>query len=164
MTHTVTYRTSGTSDVPGIVECALAAFWPVDGTSAWDRAMGFVNGQDWAFTKRRRLSRFVETHPERCLVAQAGDRIAGFVMWRVDPTDLVGEVANLAVHPDFQGHGIARLLMEHAIETLRSEGMRSIKVFTGLDVNHEAARRLYERLGFRDVWHTVTYGMVLDSD
>ncbi len=46
----------------------------------------------------------------------------------------------------------------------RSEGMRSIKVFTGLDVNHEAARRLYEGLGFRDVWQTVTYGMALDSD
>ncbi|MCL5116619.1 MAG: hypothetical protein M1272_05650, partial [Firmicutes bacterium] len=42
--------------------------------------------------------------------------------------------------------------------------MRSIKVFTGLDVNHEAARRLYEGLGFRDVWHTITYGMALDSD
>lgn len=160
----IQYRAITAGDAQAIIDCALQAFWPVDGTSAWDRAMGFVPGQDWASKKCRSLDRFVETHPERCQVAQVGDRIAGFVMWRVDPTDLVGEVENLAVHPDFQGHGIARSLMEHAIETLRSEGMRSIKVFTGLDVNHEAARRLYERLGFRDVWHTITYGMALDSD
>ena len=125
--------------------------------------MGFIDGQDWA-SKKRRSRWFVEIHPERCRVAQVGNRIAGFVMWSVNATDRVGEVENLAVHPDFQGYGIGRTLTEYAIATLRSEGMRSIKVFTGLDVNHEAARRLYEGLGFRDVWHTVTYGMALDSD
>ena len=160
----IQYRPATADDVPGIIECALGAFWPVDGTSAWDQAIGFVDGQDWASKKRRSLGRFVETHPELCQVAQAGDRLAGFVMWSMNPTDKVGEVENLAVHPDFQWQGIARTLMEHAIATLRSEGMRSIKVFTGLDVNHEAARRLYEGLGFRDVWHTITYGMALDSD
>ena len=160
----ITYRPSTAHDVHGIIDCALGAFWPVDGTSAWDRAMGFVPGQDWASKKRRSLARFVEAYPERCQVAEAGNRLAGFVMWSGSRANMVGEVENLAVHPDFQGQGIARTLMEHAIAALRSEGMRSIKVFTGLDVNHEAARRLYEGLGFRDVWQTVTYGMALDSD
>lgn len=54
--------------------------------------------------------------------------------------------------------------MEHAIAALGSEGMGSITVFPGLDVNREAAHRPYERLEFGDVWHMITYGMVLASD
>ena len=92
----IQYRAITAGDAQAIIDCALEAFWPVDGTSAWDRAMGFVPGQDWASKKCRSLGRFVEAHPERCQVAHVGDRIAGFVMWRVDPTDLVGEVENLA--------------------------------------------------------------------
>ncbi len=160
----ITYRLATAGDVQGIIDCALGALWSGDGTSAWDRAMGCVPGHDWASQKRRSLARFEEAYPERCQVAAAGDRLAGFVMWSGNRASRVGEVENLAVHPDFQGQGIARTLMEHAMAALRSEGMRSIKVFTGLDVNHKAARRLYEGLGFRDVWHTITYGMALDSD
>lgn len=158
----IVYRPARSSDADGIVDCALAAFWPVDGTSAWDRAMGFAPAQDWASKKRRGLSRFVEESPERCRVAEADGRLAGFVMWAPNREDMVGAVENLAVHPDYQGAGIARRLMQHAIAALQSEGMRAIKVFTGLDANHDAARRLYEGMGFRDIWHTVTYGMTLD--
>ena len=77
--------------------------------------MGFVPGQDWASKKCRSLARFVEAYPERCQVAEAGNRLAGFVMWSGSRANMVGEVENLAVHPDFQGQGIARTLMEHAI-------------------------------------------------
>lgn len=143
--------------------CAWAQFWPVDGTSAWDRAMDAAPGQDGAFTKRRSLARVVETSSERCRVSDAGGRVAGFVLGRGNHANRVGDLENLAVNSDCQGQGIAGMLMHQAIAAWRTEGPCAIKVFAGLDLKHEAARRLSETLGLGVVWHTVD-GVALDSD
>ncbi|KAL4805128.1 acyl-CoA N-acyltransferase [Aspergillus unguis] len=61
------------------------------------------------------------------------------------------ELENLAVHPDYQGQGIARRLLQWGIE----EAAR-----LGLDVHLEATRAgrpVYERMGF-EVLRTVPYG------
>lgn len=41
----IQHRAITAGDAQDIIDCALEAFWPVDGTSSWDRAMGFVEGQ-----------------------------------------------------------------------------------------------------------------------
>ncbi len=56
-------------------------------------------------------------------------------------------VANVAVHPSCQGRGIARRLMEAAIEGVRRRGGR--KVILQVRTDNEPAQRLYRRLGFR---------------
>lgn len=62
-------------------------------------------------------------------------------------------VGNVAVHPDWQGRGIARALMEAALEEIRVRDAR----WVGLEVqaDNRIARRLYERLGFREVGRTL---------
>ena len=62
-------------------------------------------------------------------------------------------VGNVAVHPDWQGRGIAGLLMEAVLEEVVARGGR----WVGLEVraDNQAARWLYERLGFREVGRTV---------
>ncbi|MEA3397749.1 MAG: GNAT family N-acetyltransferase [Chloroflexota bacterium] len=61
-------------------------------------------------------------------------------------------IGNVVVHPDYQGRGIGHALMKAAIETTR----RRKGHWIGLEVNanNEVARRLYERLGFRDAGYT----------
>lgn len=61
-------------------------------------------------------------------------------------------IGNVVVHPDFQGQGIGRALMEMALKTARSEHGR----WVGLEVraDNAVARGLYERLGFRAVGQT----------
>lgn len=58
-------------------------------------------------------------------------------------------IGNVVVHPDFQGRGIARALMQAAEETARAEGARWI----GLEVRADnvAASTLYTHLGFRAI-------------
>lgn len=58
-------------------------------------------------------------------------------------------IGNVAVHPDWQRRGIARRLIEAAIEDIAAYGGR----WVGLEVqaDNEAAYRLYESLHFREV-------------
>jgi ribosomal protein S18 acetylase RimI-like enzyme len=62
-------------------------------------------------------------------------------------------IGNLAVHPDWQGRGIARALMMAALEAISERG----GLWVGLEVraDNQIARQLYERLGFRDVGTTL---------
>ncbi len=62
-------------------------------------------------------------------------------------------IGNVAVHPAWQGHGIARALMEAALEEISARSGR----WAGLEVraDNQHARRLYERLGFREVGRTL---------
>ena len=58
-------------------------------------------------------------------------------------------IGNVAVHPDYRGQGIARTLMEKALEAISTQSGR----WVGLDAraDNRIARQLYEHLGFREV-------------
>lgn len=72
------------------------------------------------------------------LVAMAGERMfAG--RWR--------EVSGVCTHPQAQGRGLARRLVE---ELLRHELQRGELPFLHVMTDNANARRLYQRMGFRD--------------
>lgn len=78
-------------------------------------------------------------------------RIVGNVSTYRMGRSLTGEgagwiVANVAVHPDFRLRGIARQLMEAALELIRRE--RGQRVILQLDDTNQAAHLLYKTLGF----------------
>ena len=60
--------------------------------------------------------------------------------------DEVGVIHLLAVHPDFQGRGLAKALLQSAVERSRSKGDRVLRLDT-LTWNLPG-RRLYEGFGF----------------
>lgn len=53
-------------------------------------------------------------------------------------------IANVAVHPDYRGHGIARRLMETSLEAVGGRG----EVLLQVEERNSIARRLYETLAF----------------
>lgn len=55
-------------------------------------------------------------------------------------------IANVGVHPHYQGRGIARRLMEVSLAMLRERGARA--AILQVDYNNEVAIHLYKRLGF----------------
>ena len=70
------------------------------------------------------------------------------VPWRGEvAADEVGVLHLLAVHPDFQGRGLGRALLESAVALSRSKGHRVIRLDT-LTWNLPG-RRLYEGFGFQ---------------
>jgi ribosomal protein S18 acetylase RimI-like enzyme len=56
-------------------------------------------------------------------------------------------IANVAVHPDFRRHGIARELLTASLELIRER--RGKFAVLQVDASNEGARHIYDRLGFR---------------
>ncbi len=65
----------------------------------------------------------------------------------------VGHLARLAVHPERQGRGLGRLLVEQMLRFFEAQGVRRITVNTQED--NLRSQRLYRRLGFRFTGHRV---------
>jgi GNAT superfamily N-acetyltransferase len=54
----------------------------------------------------------------------------------------------LAVHPDYQNHGIGTDLNNFVLGKMREAGMKLAVVGTGGDPGHAPARRSYEKAGY----------------
>jgi ribosomal protein S18 acetylase RimI-like enzyme len=58
-------------------------------------------------------------------------------------------ISNLAVSPDFQGHGVGKALMDYAETLARAAGLQKCSLI--VTYGHAPARRLYERLGYQNI-------------
>jgi len=70
------------------------------------------------------------------------------VAYTLNGEDQTGEVELLAVHPDYQNHGIGTELNNFVLEKMRGSGARLAVVGTGGDPGHAPARRSYEKAGY----------------
>lgn len=79
------------------------------------------------------------------LVSLKGDEVIGYCGMYCSPEE--GEITNVAVKPEEQGHGVGRKLVERLLEQARGEGMD--RIVLEARISNENAIRLYEKLGFR---------------
>lgn len=87
------------------------------------------------------------------LVARdAGGRVVG-VHWTKRRGGAVGEVYNLAVHPDARGGGVGAALLAAGLAHLAAAGMREVVLW--VDLANERALRLYVAHGFTLRWEDV---------
>jgi ribosomal protein S18 acetylase RimI-like enzyme len=77
-----------------------------------------------------------------------GDRLIGMVLTST-VAEGVGHTTQICVLPGYQGHGVGRQLMEHAIQALRRRNYEALSL-TVTSVNKPAVE-LYEHLGFRTI-------------
>jgi DNA-binding MarR family transcriptional regulator/N-acetylglutamate synthase-like GNAT family acetyltransferase len=82
-----------------------------------------------------------------CWIALLGGRRAGCVFLMPGTEPGVGKLRLLLVEPWARGYGIGGLLVDTCVEAARAAGHRTLTLWTN-DVL-TAARRLYERAGFR---------------
>jgi ribosomal protein S18 acetylase RimI-like enzyme len=98
------------------------------------------------------------------LLAEADGHVVGFVCYGPVPmTEGSYDLYWIFVHPSYQRHAIGRALLsevERAVE--RAEG-RLLLVDTSSTLPYSAARRFYERQGFREVAEVTDYYRVGDS-
>jgi [ribosomal protein S18]-alanine N-acetyltransferase len=78
------------------------------------------------------------------LVAIADGRVAGFVSWRM-VAEGEFEILNVAVAPGFRRRGLGRALLKNLLHRLNGA------VYLELRDSNEAARQLYEAIGFQQV-------------
>ncbi len=85
-----------------------------------------------------------------CRVAEVEGEVAGFLVWRITAPG-EAEILNLAVWPERRRHGIATQLLE---SVLRQPGYAW---FLEVRESNQAARNLYEKLGFREAGRRPSY-------
>ena len=119
-------RLDADSDLDGVLEVESESF-----TNPWTREM-----YTWELQNRTVCHIFVaRTH---------GCSVAGFcAFWLV--LDEI-HINNVAVRPQFRGHGIGSALLHHALAEAKQLGAR--RATLEVRASNTAARRLYERLGF----------------
>jgi ribosomal-protein-alanine N-acetyltransferase len=78
--------------------------------------------------------------------AATGD-IVGFLVACCCKVARRGIILRVAVHPDFQGRGIATQLLEESFQKLKKKGLDEVEL--DVDIVKGGAKRLYEKLGFR---------------
>lgn len=83
----------------------------------------------------------------RCWIATLNGRRAGCVFLMPGPAPDVGKLRLLLVEPWARGHGIGGLLVNTCVEAARAAGHHTLTLWTN-DILL-AARRVYERAGFR---------------
>lgn len=82
------------------------------------------------------------------LVGLEGDTVAGFTGPVRPEENGRGYFAGIAVAPQWEGHGLGKLLFYRLLEAEQAVGARYMTLFTGVD-NH--ARAMYRKAGFREV-------------
>jgi ribosomal-protein-alanine N-acetyltransferase len=77
----------------------------------------------------------------------------GFILWRhvVDEA----EILTLAVDPDFRRQGLARLLITHAVEELKNNGV--VRFFLEVEEGNQPALALYKNSGFTMIGRRLDY-------
>ena len=149
----VRIRDCSPADHDAIVALSLRAWTPVFGSIGdvlGEELSTLLHGEDWSVHQAREVRETLGDASQQVWVAEAGAGIAGFAAAAVfDAQRKLGELSMLAVDPAAQGRGVGRALVEQAASWLREQGMRVAMVETGGDAGHAAARRLYQREGFR---------------
>jgi GNAT superfamily N-acetyltransferase len=140
------------SDVTAVVELAIRAWGPV--FASLEEVLGRemftrLHGSSWEDYQRDAVRGVLADPGMSAWVAEADGAVAGFVTATVNRERRLGEIVMVAVDPDRQGAGIGGALTRLATQWLREQGMRVAMVETGCDPGHAAARRVYERTGYR---------------
>jgi GNAT superfamily N-acetyltransferase len=87
----------------------------------------------------------------RILTARLGDDLVGVAvisfLWTLEHGGPAAWLDEVYVEPSRRGAGIGRKLVEAAMQVARDSGCIALDL--EVDAGHEAAERLYERMGFR---------------
>lgn len=82
----------------------------------------------------------------QCYITEADRQIIGvYVLIPTRPE--TAELVNIAVTEEWQGKGIGKALIKHALQTAKSQGFKTIEIGTGNSSISQLA--LYQKCGFR---------------
>ncbi|MBV9258774.1 MAG: GNAT family N-acetyltransferase [Ktedonobacteraceae bacterium] len=142
-------------DMEEVVQLSLLAWAPV--FHSFEQVLGTRIYShlfpDWKKTQRAVVEKICREHEKTLVwVAEAHGKITGFIAYTLDSQENdqenTGEVELLAVHPEFQNHGIGTELNRFVLEKMKENGIKLAIVGTGGDPGHAPARRTYEKAGY----------------
>ncbi len=147
----VQIRSFNRQDLPDIVQLSLLAWEPI--FTAWEHILGpdlypIAIYPDWRKSQQEAVEKVCQDENITTWVAEVQGKVVGFIAYQLNDTTKTGEVHMLAVHPEYQNHGIGTELNLLALQKMKQSGMRLAALGTGGDEGHAPARRSYEKAGY----------------
>jgi ribosomal protein S18 acetylase RimI-like enzyme len=166
--HTMTPATSvrlrkyAPGDRTVLLDMAIAAFTPIHESfrSILGPELFRAVYPDWKASQTGYLEQLLDgDEAQNVWVAEdAGSgEMVGFVHYSINTTAGSGEIGINAVAPHRQRAGIGTAMYDLVLGLMGKQGVRLVHVSTGGDDSHLAARRAYEKVGFRPLPLTRLY-------
>ncbi len=95
-----------------------------------------------------------------CWVVELDETIIGYGVMSVVIDE--SHILNLCIHPDWQGRGLGRKLIQRLLKIARQHGAE--KAFLEVRENNRVALALYDKLGFAEIGRRQNYYPALDGE
>lgn len=82
-----------------------------------------------------------------CWVYQQQENVVGYVVMSIAAGE--AHILTLAVHPDFQRRGFAKIILDHALETSKAHGADTI--YLEVRPSNVRAVDIYRKAGFNEI-------------
>ena len=92
------------------------------------------------------IGKYLERNPTTCFVAEDSEKIIGVILCGHDGRR--GFIYHTAVHTRYRNQGIARTLVESAIQALEAEGINKVALVVFGD--NQIGNTFWDKLGFSD--------------
>jgi ribosomal protein S18 acetylase RimI-like enzyme len=148
------------ADEARVKELTIAAFNGVSIEHNIENAWPGLLPLPWGERKWPMVSGDLTAHPEDCFVAEYEGELIAFATTRINRTNSVGQIPDMAVDAKFRGKGIGRRLIEHCLQYFRDEKLALARIETL--TQNPIGRHLYPDLGFEEVAQQIFYAMPLE--
>ena len=155
----VNIRLYQASDLNELKRITIEGFEGIAIDQSVENALGILSGHDWRWRKARHVAEDVEANSIGVFVAEEFGKVLGYISTRVDYDSGKGRIPNLAVDQSVRGQGIGRLLIEHALDYFRREGM-SFAMIETMD-NNPVGQHLYPSCGFVETCRQIHFAKKL---
>ncbi|MCI0746037.1 MAG: GNAT family N-acetyltransferase [Verrucomicrobia subdivision 3 bacterium] len=155
----IAIRPFRSSDLEELTRITVEAFAGIALDQRVEEQLGILHGHDWRWRKARHIEEDVQCNPAGVFVAEENGRLLGYITTRLERDAGKGRIPNLAVIPEARGSGLGRMLIEHALDYFRGEGMSYAMIETM--AYNEVGNHLYPACGFIEVARQVHFARKL---
>jgi ribosomal protein S18 acetylase RimI-like enzyme len=152
-------RTYVPADLPTLQQLTIAAFDGIAMDQEIEKRFGPLGEHDWRWRKARHIEQDCAANPGGVFVAEEDGRIIGYITTVLDRGADKGRIPNFAVDASMRGRGIGRLLIQHALEYFRREGLAFAMIETM--THNPIGQHLYPSCGFEEIGRQIHYALKL---
>jgi ribosomal protein S18 acetylase RimI-like enzyme len=156
---TISIRPYRPGDLQAIKTLTVAAFDGVTLEQNVEQALGVLNGHDWQWRKARHVDEDVRANSAGIFVAELDGLVVGYISTAIDREAGKGRIPNLAVAAKLRGQGLGRMLIEHALQYFREQGLVYAMIETM--AQNVIGHHLYTSCGFTEVARQVHFARKL---
>ncbi len=147
------------ADEARVKELTIAAFDGVSIEHNIENSWPELLPVPWGERKWPMVAGDLTAHPEDCFVAEYKGEVIAFATTRINRTNSVGQIPDMAVDAQYRGKGIGRKLIEHCLQYFRDQQLIMARIETL--TQNPIGRHLYPDLGFEEVAQQIFYAMPL---